>query len=90
MDLSFYPSHCIKTKWCKLEFAKLRAMRACVPTWSTCQRACVTAWFMCKTAKSVSTSHSYVPTFQQTCQRAIRRASFSIWRANLPNGVPIF
>ena len=30
---------------CVDEFAKLRAMPACMPTWSTCQCACVPAWF---------------------------------------------
>ena len=40
--------------------------------------------------KSVSTSHIYVPTRRKTCQRAIRCANVSNWRANVPNGVPVF
>ena len=91
-----------------VEFAKASDMRACVPTWSTCQRACVPARFTCLRAsvvyvptylraKSVPTSHFHVPTCQWTCQRAIRRASFSLcranfskWRTNMPKTVPIF
>ena len=34
----------------KEEFAKSRAKRASVPTWSTRQRVCVLSWFMCKRA----------------------------------------
>ena len=47
-----------------MEFAKSRAKRAYVPTWSACQRACVPAWFTCQRAKNVPTSHFYVPTCQ--------------------------
>ena len=83
------------------EFAKSRAKRAYVPTWSTCQRACVPAWFTCQRAcvlvrftcqrsRSVPTSHFYLPVCQWTCQRAIRRANISTWRANVPKGVPNF
>ena len=73
-----------------LEFDKSRAMRACVPTWSTCQRACVPAWFTCQRAKSVPSSHFYVPKCQKTCQRAIRSANVSTWHVNMPNGVAVF
>ena len=79
------------------EFAKSRAMHACVPTLSTWQRACVPAWFTCQRVKSVPSSHFYVPTchkarqcFNLACQRAKRRATFSIWHVNVPNGVPLF
>ena len=79
------------------EFAKSRAMRTCVTTWSACQRACVPAWFTCQRVKSVPSSHFYVPTchkarqcFNLAYQRAKRRATFSIWHVNVPNGVPLF
>ena len=47
-------------------FAKLRAMRACVSTWSACYRVCLPTWLTCQracepTCQSVPTSH-YVPT----------------------------
>ena len=72
---------------------KSRAIRACVPTWSTCQRACVPARFTCQ--------RSCVPKACKllifTCQRVIQRpnvltwrASFSTWCINVPKGVPIF
>ena len=61
------------------EFVKSRAMRACVPTWSTCQRA-----------KSVPSFHFYMPTCQKACQRTIRCTNVLTWHANVPNGVPIF
>ena len=32
------------------KFAKSHVMRACVPTWSTCQLACVPMWFTCQRA----------------------------------------
>ena len=47
-------------------------MRACVPTWSTCQRACLPAWFTCQCAG--------VPMYQ-------KRAKFSFLRANVPKNV---
>ena len=72
-------------------------MRACVPTWSTCQRTCVPAWFTCQRAKSVSNSYFYLSTchkagqcFNLACQRAKRCATFSTWRANVPKSVPVF
>ena len=61
----------------------MRVIRACVPAWSLCQRACVPAWLTCQRAKSVLTSHFYAP----TCHFACHVLS---WRANVPNGVPIF
>ena len=68
----------------EIEFAKLRAIRTCVRTWSACQRACVPAWFTYQRAKSVPTSHFYVPTcqmvcqfFNSACQRAKRHTDFS-------------
>ena len=83
------------------EFAKSRVIRAYVLTWSTCQhglRANVLAWQRglcanvpaCQRAKSVPVSHFYVSRCQWMCQRAIRRANVLAWRANVPNGVPIF
>ena len=75
----------IQQKIAKLrrEFAKSRATRACVPTWSTYQRAFVPAWF---TSQRVC-----VPAWF-TCQRACvpscqNRASFSFLRANVPINV---
>ena len=65
-------------------------MRACVPTWSTCERACVVYVPTCLRAKSVPSFHFYMPTWQITCQRAIRCANVSTCHANVPNGVPIF
>ena len=73
----------------KKEFAKSRAMRACVPTWSTCQRACVPAWLTYQRAcvpAWFTCQRALVPIF--TCERAIRQANISIWHANVPNGVP--
>ena len=96
-----------------LEFAKSRVIRACVPTWSTCQRACEPAWFTCRRAcepACFKCQRACVPAWF-TCQRAcmpmcqkrthisflrtnvptaIRRANVLTWRANVPNGVPIF
>ena len=86
-----------------VEFAKSRAIRACVPpTWSTCQRACVPAWFTCQRA-CVPTCHKCanisflranvpisVPTCNAACQRTRRRANFSTWRTNVSKDVPIF
>ena len=59
-----------------VEFAKASDMRACVPTWSTCQRACVPACFRASVvyvptylrAKSVPTSQFHVPTCYKACQ----------------------
>ena len=56
------------------EFAKLRAIRACVPAWFTCQRACVPKAFQLRA--NVLTCHT--------------RANVLTWRANVPKGVPIF
>ena len=64
--------------------------RACMPPCFTCQRACVPAWFTCQRAKSVPSSHFYVPKCQKTCQRAIRSANVSTWHVNVPNGVAVF
>ena len=72
-------------KFVFLEFAKSRAIRACVPpTWSTCQRACVPAWLKCQ--------HACAPAWF-TCQRACvptcqKRANISFLRANVPINVP--
>ena len=59
-----------------VEFAKASDMRACVPTWSTCQRACVPARFTCQRGLRAN-----VP----ACQK---RANFSFSRANVPMNVP--
>ena len=66
------------------EFAKSRSVRACVPTWSTCQNACLPAWFTCQRAESVPTSHFYVSMyhtachcFKLACQIGKRCANFS-------------
>ena len=74
------------------EFAKSRAMRAI--------RASAVYVPTCQRAKSVPTSHFYLPINVPTWQR---RANFSTWRANVPRcvnfltsranllkGVPIF
>ena len=78
--------------WSEFEFAKLRAMRACVPTWSTCQRslrASVVYVPTCLCAKSVPMCQKrvifsflranvpmYEPAYQTTCQHAKKRANF--------------
>ena len=72
------------------EFAKSRVIRACVLTWSTWQRGLRANVPACQRAKSVPVFHFYVSRCQWTCQRAIRRANVLAWRANVPNGVPIF
>ena len=63
--------------WSEFEFAKLRAMRACVPTWSTCQRGLRANVPMCQ-------KRTYVPKACHllifTCQCA------NVW-ASLPNDV---
>ena len=75
----------------KIEFAKSRVMRACVPTWSTCQLACVLAWFAFQQAcVPVWFTCQYV-CVPKACQK---RANFSLLRANkranVPYGVPMF
>ena len=85
------------------EFAKSRAMRACVPTClpasvvyvPTCLRAnvpkaCQVLIFTCKRAKNVSTCHKACQCFNLACQHDKRRANFSTWHANVPKSVPIF
>ena len=69
-------------------------LRGLVPT---CLRASVVYVPTCQRVKSVPSSHFYVPTchkarqcFNLACQRAKRRATFSIWHVNVPNGVPLF
>ena len=73
----------------------------CVPIWSTCPRACMPAWWYvpaclypslvnvpaCQRAKSVQTSHFYVPLNVPTCYTICQCFT---WRAKVPNGVPIF
>ena len=87
-----------------LEFAKSRAMCACIPTQSTYQRACVPAWFTCQRACVLvwfTGQRVGVPKACQllifTCLRVIRSvivlcwwANFSTWRTNVPKSVPIF
>ena len=51
-----------------------------------CQRGLRINVTACQRAKSLPVSHFYVP----TCQRAIRRPNVLTWRANVPNGGPIF
>ena len=65
-----------------VEFAKASDMRACVPTWSTCQRACVPARFTCQRAcvpAWFTCQRTCVPKACQllifTCQRANERAN---------------
>ena len=58
-----------------LEFAKLRAIPACVPKWYTFEHACVAAWYTCQRVCA------------PTCQK---RANFSFLHANVPYGVPLF
>ena len=53
-------------KYGRCVFAKLRAMHACVSTWSTCYHDCMPTWFTCQracvsTCQSVTISH-YVST----------------------------
>ena len=71
-----------------VEFAKASDIRACVPTWSTCQRACVPARFTCLRAsvvyvptylraKSVPTSHFHVPMNVPTCYKACQFSTLS-------------
>ena len=64
---------CIK----KMLWTAQRAMRACVPTWSTCQRACVPKY-------QKRANFSFIRA------KVIRRAIVLSWRANVPKGVPIF
>ena len=65
-----------------------RCLPASVIYVPTCLRANVSK--ACQRAKSVQNSHFYVPMFQETCQRAIRRANVSTSRDNLSKDVPIF
>ena len=67
-----------------------RGLRANVLAYQRGLRAYVPAWFTCLCAKSVPSSHFYVPTCQWTCQRTKRRANLSNWRVNMPKNVPIF
>ena len=74
-----------------LEFAKSRVIRACVPTWSTCQRACEPAWFTCRRAcEPACQKRTHISFLRTNVPTAIRRANVLTWRANVPNGVPIF
>ena len=62
------------------DLAKLRAIRACVPTWSTCQRGL---------RANVLACHTACQCFNLVC-RVKKHANFSTGRANVPKGVPIF
>ena len=61
-------------------------MRACAPTWSTCQRASVPAWFTCQRA-CVLVWFTGQRVGVLTCQK---RANFSFLRANVSYRVPLF
>ena len=65
-----------------VKFSKASDMRACVPTWSTCQRACVPARFTCQRACVLAwftCQRACVPKPRQLlifrCQRANERAN---------------
>ena len=67
--------------WLLKEFAKSRAMRACVPTWSTCQRACVPT---CQKRADFPFLRANMSACHTACQYVLT------WSANVPNGVLIF
>ena len=73
------------------EFAKLHAIRACVPTWSTCQRVCVPTYQKRANFSSfLPTYHKVFQCFNLVFQRVKRHANFSTWRANVPKRMQIF
>ena len=77
------------------EFTEPRAMCTYVLTQCTCQRGLRSNVIVCQRglhgnvhacqrAKSVPTSHFYVPACQKTCQHAMRHANVLTWHANIP------
>ena len=73
-NVSFLSSKCLTFLY--LEFARLRAKRAYVPTWSTCQRACVPTCLRSNLLKA--------------CQLLIFTWQCANKCANVPYGVTMF